>query len=583
MNMANLRAPFLLILVFLASCNSSLHKQSTQKQIRWSVGEINTFDSALATDRNALTLVPLVIETLYQYSYNKLPPEAEPLLAEGMPELSQDQKTYKIHVKKNVFFQDDPCFQNGKGRELIAQDFIYAWKRIFLPHFAVSRRAIFEENVLGMSDFKKQLYAAPANQQDKAFSKSIEGLNALDDHTIEIRLKAPYPLFQTVLSSLVSAPVPHEAVERYGQDELSHRMVGTGPFRLMPLAHDNHIFLTKNPNFRKELYSADGQAKNLKPLPFVDEIDFQIVKEEQPGWLHFLKGDLDSYGIPKDELDSVIPGGVLSAEIRKKGIRIQIAQDLLVRCLAFNMKDSVVGKNALLRRAISLAIDRDKWIKIFLNGHAVKATGLIPDGIPGKPIRKKLPLDYDLEAAKKLMLQAGFPGGKNLPIIRYDASGANSSSRMEGEFIAKELKEIGISVEVNLNTGPAFMQKMHNSNLIFFSGGWLSVYPDPESFLKLGYGKFVAPGSNVVNWVNPKYDRLYERIVAMQPSAQRNALINEAEELLLAEAAWVPLFYPEIVSLEQPWLLNYKPQNRLAYNFLKYLDIDPNIKADRKN
>lgn len=153
--------------------------------------------------------------------------------------------------------------------------------------------------------------------------------------------------------------------------------------------------------------------------------------------------------------------------------------------------------------------------------------------------------------------------------------------RQEGEFITSSLKQIGVRIDVGLNSVPGFIAKMSHADLEFFSGGWFASYPDPESFLRLGYGKFVAPGGNVANWVNSNYDRIYEKIRVMEPSPERNRLVAQAEDLLLDDAAWVPLYYPVIYSLQQPWLKNYWPENRMATNSLKYLDIDLGEKHKR--
>jgi len=590
---------FTLLLVSLFMCVAILNactkreaENPNYKVLQFPLGDdVKTLDPSNAYDTVSLTVMPLAMESLFQYSYLKTPLELEPLLAESMPQVSKDKKIYTIKIKKGVLFHNDSAFPNGKGRELKAQDFIYAWKRMLVPSLQSNGTWIFEDKVLGYTELKKQIMNDKSKTVDQHLATEIEGMKALDDYTIQIKLTQAYPQLLHVLAMGFGAPVAKEVTDKYGQEGLNERMVGTGPFMLKQATRGSKIILIKNPNFREEKYPSDGDAAAKtsglltdagKKLPFIDEIIFSIFKEDQPSWLNFQKGRLDASGIPKDNFSTAVLAGNLSPDLAKKEIQLRKGEEPVIWYLNFNMKDKILGSNTNLRKAIVRAIDRDYMINLFLNGRGIKATSIIPREIAGHTDRKELIGDYNLEEAKKYLVKAGYPEGKGLPPIRYDLRGSSTTARQQAEYMSKALAQIGVTLQVEVNTFPAYLEKEKNGNLQFFTGGWSADYPDPENFLQLLYGKNVSPGPNASNWSNPAFDKLYEKIAAMTPSKERTALIYKAEQIVFDEAVWSMMYYPIRYSLYQAWLKNYRP-NALILNDIKYLDIDLAKKKDLKS
>ena len=181
---------------------------------------VKSLDPGIAYDAISLEVLPLSVESLFQYKYTKLPLELEPLLSDGMPTVSKDKKTYTIKIKKGVMWQDDPCFPNGKGRELKASDFTYAWKRMLVPEIQSPGTWIFEGKVLGWDDYKKKLVENRA-KTNEILQEEVAGLRAIDDYTIEIKLLAPYPQLLNALAMGFGAAMPKEAIEKYGQQGLT--------------------------------------------------------------------------------------------------------------------------------------------------------------------------------------------------------------------------------------------------------------------------------------------------------------------------------------------------------------------------
>ena len=545
--------------------------------------DVKSLDPAQNYDTVSNTVMPLANEALFQYHYLKRPLTLEPLLAEAMPEVSKDKKTYTIKIKKGVLFQDDAAFPDGKGRELKAQDFVWSWKRILLPELVSPGTWIFDGKVVGWDDLRKKLGEATGEAREALLDAPIEGLQALDDYTIQVKLLQPYPQLLNVLAMGFTAPVAKEVTKKYGQTGLSQRMVGTGPFRLVKYTAGSKVILERNPTFRGETYPTEGDAESQKlglladagkKIPFVDGINFQIIKESQPAWLQFRKGRLDAAGVPKDNFDAAIDKGELRPELITSGIRLRKEEEAVIWYLNFNMKDKIVGgNNADLRKAISMAVNRQEFIDKFMNGRGVIATSMVPRVIAGHTGRKDVANGYDPEGAKKLLAKAGYPEGKGLPTIMFDIRGSSTNQRQEAEYIKNSLAAVGIKMEIVVNTFPAYLRKEQNGNLQFFWGGWNADFPDAENFLFLLASKNAAPGPNASNYMNPAFDKLYEQMAVMSPSPQRDAIIRQAEEIAFNDGIWGMMFYPVTFSLSHGWLKNFRPESQISGE-QKYYDVN---------
>ncbi|RYZ64623.1 MAG: hypothetical protein EOP09_15650, partial [Proteobacteria bacterium] len=285
--------------------------------------EVKSLDPANAYDSVSLDVLPNITETLYQYEWNNNANALIPLLASEMPTFSKDRLTATIKIKKGIRFSDDAAFKatNGKGRELKAGDFVYAIKRLVHPGVQSNGSWIFEGRLKGFSEFQKTLREAPKDQLAKIFEDGqIEGLKATDDYTLTFTFVKPYPLLTHMLSMTFTAPMASEVVAAY-QDErgqVNEKPVGTGPFVLEKWERGHELVLGKNTNFRGDAAPTSMGADAGKPLPFLDKLVFQIMKEEQPMWLNFQKGELEIGRIPKDSYSQAIgSAGGLNEELKK--------------------------------------------------------------------------------------------------------------------------------------------------------------------------------------------------------------------------------------------------------------------------
>jgi len=490
-----------------------------------------------------------------------------------------------------VKFQDDPCFKEtqGKGRELKAQDFVYGMKRLALNSLQSAGWWVLDGKVVGINEFHDKLAKASKEELPKVFDETVEGLIAIDNYTLQIKLTKPDPQFLYLLAMSFTSPVSREAVTAYADERgnLLDHPVGTGPFKLVKWERNHQVTLDRNPGYRKDLYPSNGSpvysangmlADAGKPLPFVDRISMDIIKEDQPRWLNFMKGNTDVILLPKDNFKQAITDQVnLSPDLVKKGVHLNIQTGVIVRYITFNMKDKVLGQNKYLRQALSSAVDRDKWIGIFTNGTGRKMVNIVPPGILGRPKTDKIKYDWNIAHAKELMKKAGYPDGQGLPVLKFDLRGADTTSRQLGDFIVQQFAQIGVKVDVMPNTFPAYLEKIKQGNHQISFGGWSMDYPDAENMYQLLYGPNQSPGPGESNYANPEFDKLYEQAETMEPGPRRSDLIQKMDDIAQEDCPWALGYYEASYDLSQPWFMNYRSSD-IILNKYKYYRVNKEIK-----
>ncbi|MBY0515654.1 MAG: ABC transporter substrate-binding protein [Bacteriovoracaceae bacterium] len=546
--------------------------------------KIKGFDPIYAADLYSANEVGKVYETLLEFHYLKRPYELTPNLAESMPEVSKDGLTYTFKIKKGVKFHDSKAFADGKGRELKADDFVYSFKRLGDPKLQSTGWWVWDGKIAGLNEWREKNSTA----EKVNYAEEISGLKKIDDYTLQVKLNKPFPQFLYSLAMPFTSVVAHEAVEKFGQ-EFQNYPVGTGPFVLDYFDNSNRIVYKRNPTFRDKFYPSEGEASDEsqgllsdagKKLPLVEKIIVNIVIEAQPQWLNFQKGSADLLGVPKDNFDQAIVGGKeIAPEMAKKGIRLSMVPSLDVTYIAFNHNDPLFTSNLKLRQALSLAYDRVESNKLFFNNTAQIAQSIIPPGIAGhKKEYKNAFVDRDLERAKKLLKEAGYPEGKGLPELTYETVGS-TVSRQQGEFFAKCMSDIGVKVKISTNTWPELVKKTNTKTAQMFGMAWGADYPDAENFLSLMYGPNESPGSNSSNYKNAAFDKIFAQAAIMQDSPERTALYEKLYEMVGDDVPWIYGVHRTTVSLNHGWLKNYK---YIEFNHTQsqYLNVDLETKKE---
>lgn len=550
---------------------------------------IRGFDPVMAGDVASALAISRIYEGLLQYAYLKRPYEVEPCLAAALPQVSPDALTYTFHVRRGIYFQDDPCFiaSNGQGRELTAADFVYAIKRVADLKTGSTGFWAFNDRIVGLDEFR----AASASEQPTDYDLPVAGLSAPDRYTFRIQLKRPYPQLIWIMTMHYTFAVPREAVEFYGADFVNHP-VGTGPYLLKSWRKNYRLEFVRNPKWLKtqrvERYPAEGapgdEAQGLlrdarAPIPFIDRVVQYVIGDSSTMWFMFLKGQLEMSGISRDNWQAVVAADkTLKADLAAKGIRMYSAPTMDTYYIGFNMDDPVVGTNKFLRQALTCAFNTETYLQ-FYHHRVMRALGPIPPGIAGFE-DQQAPYPFDLDRAKLLLAQAGYPGGKDPRTGRrlklsIDLGNANDPEmRAAVELFADFMGKIGVLIVPVYNNWPAFLERIERRQAQLFRLGWVADYPDAENFLQLFYGPNSSPGPNHSNYRNKEFDALYERARVMPDSPERTSLYRKMAALVVEDCPWLFEQHPLAYGLTHAWLGNYKPHD-FPYGMGKYYTIDP--------
>jgi ABC-type transport system substrate-binding protein len=525
-------------------------------------------------------------------------------------------------------------FPRTGTRELVADDYIYQLKRLAHPGLSSPILGLMSTHIVGLKEYAAQLSKVwtelRARQGEGAYLDltryDFPGVERVDRYTYRIKLYGKYPQFQYWLAMPFFAPVPPEADRFYAQPGMESRNltldwypVGTGPYMLTENNANLRMVLARNPHFHGEAYPTAGElgdeAQGLlrdagRPLPFADRIVFSLEKEVIPYWNKFLQGYYDTAGVTAESFDQVIRLGSqgdasLTDAMREKGLQLSAAVEPSLWYLGFNMLDPVVGgytdQARKLRQAISLAIDWEEFASIFRNGRGIPAQGPIPPGIFGH-IEGRAginPYVYGwvqgrarlkpIEQAHALLAQAGYPEGREAatgrPLLLYfDTMAGGPEDKARLDWMRKQFQKLKLQLVVRSTDYNRFQDKMRNGNAQIFEWGWNADYPDPENFLFLLYGpngKVKHGGENTANYDNPEFNQLFEQMKHMEDGPERHAIIQRMIEIVRRDAPWAFGYYPKRFSLYHAWYHNAKP-NPMANNTLKYLRVNPKLRAERR-
>ncbi len=558
------------------------------------ISKIQTLDPGNTRDVYSAGIVAQICEPLFAYHYLKRPYELIPLLAESMPDISPDGLVYTIRIKKGVRFADDACFAGGRGRELKASDFVYGIKRIANVRYASQNWSLLDDRITGLNAFREYTKSFK-KELDVDYSKQVEGLQAIDDYTLQIRLVKPWPqILDIALNDYCTAPVAHEAVEYYGTDIVSHP-VGTGPYRLAMWQRSSYVELERNANWRGELYPDQGEPgdaeKGLladagKPVPFADRIYFRIIEEDQPNWLLFMRGQLDVMYIPKDNYDKVVSTQrQLTDTMKARQIELTMFNDPSTFWIGFNMKDPVLGGNLPLRKAISRAIDREKMNELLFNGRMKTAHGLISPGLDSydESISRFGYSQYNLEEARRLVQEARAAAGGVIPKLHLAMPGTDTLFRQQGQLITRNFEQAGLELAVDYMDFPTYMEKQNKGQCQMFISGVAASCPDAMDFLDMFTVKNFAPGSNKFFYENPEFEKLFKQVEIMNESPERIEYYRRLERLILDDYPAAFLSHRVSFYLGHHWYKNFKPFV-FGYGTLKYhrVDIDQRNQYSRQ-
>jgi ABC-type transport system substrate-binding protein len=591
--------------VTLALALNATAQAPAKKILRVTFREPETsFDPLRVDDLYSRTITGHIFESPYTYDPLANPPMMVPLTAEGMPEVSPDYRVWTIHIKPGIYFTDDPVF-GGKKRELVAQDYVYTYKRAVDPATrSPTGSQVIDQHILGLNELRDA--ALKTGKFD--YDKPIEGLRALDRYTLQFKLAEPRPGFGVMnlaATDLLGAEA-REVVEHYGNEVDAHP-VGTGPFVLKEWRRASEIVLERNPDYRLRTYDghpaandAEGQAILAKfkgrRIPMVDEVRVSIIEENQPRWLSFLNGQSDMIGtqvspLPPEYVSVAVPGGKLAPNLAKQGIRDYRSLNADVGFIVFNMEDPLVGgytpEKIALRRAFSLAYDQNREIRLVFRGQAIPAQShALPHTSSFDPKFKSEMSEFSPSKAKALLDLYGYvdrngDGWRDMPdgspLVLHVASQADQQSRQINEEISHDLREVGVRTTFEIAQWPENLKRCKTGN---FQIWWLAQSAaDPDGFD--GMQSFYSGqkgDQNLARFSLPEMDKLYNQIGAIADGPERDALFLQAKKIATAYMPYKDVMHRISTDLAYPWLLGYR-RPQVWVDWWEYVDIDTALQA----
>jgi ABC-type transport system substrate-binding protein len=556
------------------------------------------FDPAQVSDLYSNRVNSHIFEPLLGYDPIAIPVRLVPLTAEAMPEASADFTTWTMRLQRGIRFADDPAFK-GQPRELVAADFVFAFKRHYDPATkSPAYSSLAEDGILGLEALRGRAL------RDKApfdYRSEAEGLRALDRYTLQFKLAKPRPRFTTTLASVTYAAVAREVVEAYGADIMAHP-VGTGPYRLKSWRRSSRIILDRNPNFRAARYQsepaaddADGQAWakrfNGRRLPLNDGVEIAVVDEGQPRWLSFLGGQADFARVAPELSQIAAPNGRIAPNLARQGIRLHRYVNADVAMSYFNMEDPVVGgysaEKVALRRAVHLAYDIDKEVRIIRRGQAIVAQSPTPPGTYGyDPTLRTENGTHDVARAKALLDIYGYrdrdgdgwreqPDGS--PLLLTMSSETAQIDRQYNENWQKSLAAVGIRMNFERAQWPEHMKAARVGKLQMWFLGSTATDPDGQGLFEYMYGPSIGQG-NLARFKLPEFDAIYKRMLDLPDGPEREALFRKASEIVVAYMPYRIHVHRVYNDFSWPWITGYR-QPFFRNQVWHYIEVDGERRA----
>lgn len=524
--------------VLLVIATSSCYKGSRSGKMIFHYNEFNgiaSLDPAFAKSQSVMWPVHQLYNTLVEIDDSL---HIVPALAKSW-DVSADKTIYTFHLRTDVFFHNDKVFNGGKGRKMKAADVVYSLGRIIDKKTASPGAWIFNGKV-----------------------DTLQPFTAVNDSVFQLKLLRPYNPILGIISMQYCSIVPKEAVEEYGTDFRRHP-VGTGPFQLVGWKEGQALVMKKNENY----FEKDSTGNKL---PYLDGIKISFYDSKATEFLLFRQKNLefinDIEASFKDEV--LTKQGKLRKDWEGKillhtnpylnieyfGILVDTTNEL-VRDSPLRIKK--------IRQAINYGFDRRKLTLYLRNSLGTPAeSGFVPMGLPSFDSLKVKGYNYNPAKVRQLLSEAGFPDGKELPKIKLLTIAIYADI---ANFIAKQLEESGIPVQVEVVQKSLLLTMTAGSKASFFRGSWIADYPDAENYLSVFYSKNPAP-PNYTRYNSPAFDAAFEKAIAETNDSLRSILYQQADQIMIADAPVVPLWYDKVVHLVQTNVKDFKPN---ALNLLE--------------
>jgi oligopeptide transport system substrate-binding protein len=434
-----------------------------------------------------------------------------PELAENW-DVSPDGTVYTFHLRTNAKFHD--------GRPVTAQDVIYSWERAALPATASDTVLTYLGDIVGVADVN-------AGKADH-----ISGLKALDDHTLQVTIDAPKVYFLYKLTMPVAFVLDQKNVE--SGSEWYRTPNGTGPYKL-----------TRWDSFKLMIYQANPDFYLGEPsIP-------QIVVEIYTGVgiRLYETGDIDITDVSSSDVQTVLdPTNPLHADLHTD-------VSLCTNYVTFDVTQPPFD-DVKVRQAFTMAFDRQKFIDVVNNGVGVLAKGLYPPALPGYNLDLQ-GLPYDPARARQLLAESKYGGPQGLPPIIYTSAGIGENTSPDVSAMAQMWEQnLGVKITIeNLDPNNYYDLLYAGQHGQLFSGGWCADYPDPQNFADVLF--HTGAQQNTGHYSNPQVDALLDQASVEKDVSQRIQLYQQAEQILVQDAAALFTMHDVSYVLVKPYVKGY--------------------------
>ncbi len=526
------------MVVSMAACGSEAEAPAASegKELAVQIGpDPETVDPALNSASDGGNMILHAYECLLTVGQdgNLQPGQAETW------ETSEDGLTWTFHLRDGLKWSD--------GSALTANDFVYSWKRVCDPLVA----APYAETVLGMV---------------KGYEEAIAGntdalaVTATDDKTLVVELNAPCSFFGSLAAFATLSPVQQATIEKNGDAWATapETYVSNGPFYMTEWVPGSHITFSKNPNY----WNAD--AIKLGKLKFV------LMEDPNAAYSAYQTGEvLLIKDVPTEEIPSLEGNGEFNVEpiIGTYYLSVNTERE------PFNNPD--------VRKALSLAIDREYVASTLMQGTYSAASNFMgpgwidTDGTEfmansngGKAYIDTTNYEANLEQAKQLLADAGYPNGEGFPAISYTTNDSGYH-KVVAEYLQQAYAELGIDLQVNIVEWSSFTPMRRNGEYDMARNGWVGDYSDASNMLDLLYS---TNGNNDGKYNNPDYDAAMELSRTTTDAAERSQALHTAEDILMEDAACIPVAYYNDFWLQSPKLTG-SWHSATGYWYLMYADV----------
>lgn len=497
-----------------------------------------------------------IYQGLFRLSQKNL--KVEKCLAEDYS-VNENATVWTMTLRDDVYFHDNECFPEGKGRKVTGDDVKYCFDKLCESYADNKLYELFRDRVVGAEEYFK------STQDGSPLEGGVSGIK-VTGNTIEITLTSPFASFDKVLSHNACWIFPKEAWDKYGSD-MRTKCVGTGPFKVGVIKEGVQVRLVRNDNY----WEFDEHGNQL---PYLKVIKTTFTKDKKTELSSFQRGKLDMiWKLPVEEMSSVIGTLKEAQNGENTDFQYQHKKGMSTQFYCF-LHTSDLFSDPKIRRAFNLAIDRDQLVKYTLQGEGEAGIhGLVPDfgGYDNSSIKG---FTFNPDEAKQLMIEAGYPNGNGMEEVTLYINEGGSTNLVLAEAIQKMLNEnIGAKIKVEPLQMPIHIQKFQTSQEDFWRIAWVADYPDPENFLKLFYGKNVPADPkaesfpNFSRYQNPAFDEMFEKALSEVDNDLRDEYFHACDSILIEDAAFMPIYYDEYIRLLQ---LNVRafPQNAMEYRDL---------------